>query len=170
MKLVKSEAKIQQLFSNYFPEDLSAWLMEEIALNRQNPVPLSQREFWNPPHDPGSHDPRGCPSYVQKYVLPSLGRDLRFVPGKKKPHCPHPNIIDALRSKVVSLLPDEEFDDCGEACDGAELAGVGVGANVDDDDDNITPSDEESTETDGSSQSLPGDRPRNAETKRLIHR
>uniref|UniRef100_A0A0B7AAM4 CRAL-TRIO domain-containing protein n=1 Tax=Arion vulgaris TaxID=1028688 RepID=A0A0B7AAM4_9EUPU len=45
VKLVRSEAKIQQLFSNYFSLELANWLLEEITLNRQKPISIGQREF-----------------------------------------------------------------------------------------------------------------------------
>ena len=32
--------------------------------------PSTQLRFWQPPAEPGAHDPRGCPSYVKEYVEP----------------------------------------------------------------------------------------------------
>lgn len=71
--LVRSKAKMAELFSELFCPELSAWLLTEITLNKQKPLPESQQEFWNPL--PGGkagceegHDPRGCPAYVRQYI------------------------------------------------------------------------------------------------------
>ncbi|XP_035826024.1 SEC14 cytosolic factor [Aplysia californica] len=112
MRLVRSESKIRQAFSTFFPDDLSAWLLDEIALNRQKPLPQGQQEFWNPPPEPSTHDPRGCPSYVRNYLNGFSRRSSALVPGQPKPHLPHPNIVDSLGSRVkaVSLNPEEEAE------------------------------------------------------------
>ncbi|XP_076470077.1 uncharacterized protein LOC143300353 [Babylonia areolata] len=74
LRMARTKAKMSELFSQLFSPELTAWLMEEIALNKQKPLPRPQLEFWNPPpaspRDGGgkAHDPRGCRSYVEKYV------------------------------------------------------------------------------------------------------
>lgn len=127
--------------------------MDEIALNRQKPLPMGQREFWNPPANPTAHDARGCPAYLKHYVLPVQHQDLKFVPGQKKLHCPHPNILDALRSKVVALPPsltesediyDEESTDI--YTDG-ESASFNTGEGLSNYDNDLSTSEDDSTET-----------------------
>ncbi|XP_059145899.1 uncharacterized protein LOC131933085 [Physella acuta] len=124
VKLVRSEAKVRQVFSTYFSEELSDWLLEELALNRKKPLPRGQMEFWNPPQPPVTHDPRGSPAYIRQCIH-SFNRDfLKFVPGQKKSHCPHPNIIDALGAEVtaVVLTPQEEAE-LAQAIDEVKLSG-----------------------------------------------
>ena len=76
--MVRSLSKIQQVFSTFFSDALSTWLLKEIELNKQRPLPKSQLEFWAaPPATAVSafnmslpHDPRGCPAYIRDYILP----------------------------------------------------------------------------------------------------
>ncbi|BFZ13438.1 hypothetical protein BsWGS_16477 [Bradybaena similaris] len=144
VKLARTDSKIQQLFSNYFSEELTTWLMDEIALNRQKPLPMGQREFWNPPANPQAHDARGCSSYVQHYVLPVQHQDLKFVPGQKKLHCPHPNIIDALRSKVVAL--PSSLTESEDIYADEESASFNTGEGLSNFDNDLSSSDDDSTE------------------------
>ncbi|CAL1547669.1 unnamed protein product [Lymnaea stagnalis] len=127
VKLVRSEAKIRQVFSTFFSEELAAWLTDELALNRSKPLPKSQLEFWNPPTLEGSHDPRGSPAYIQRCVQQFKHSDAIFVPGQPKRHCPHPNIIDALQTKVtaVCLTPSEEAER-DQALKDLEVEGAGI--------------------------------------------
>lgn len=109
-KLVKSESKVRQTFLTYFSGELTTWLLDEMSLNSIKPLPQSQREFWNPPLS--DHDTRGCPAYVKKYVNGFSRSKSSFVPGRPKQHMLHPNIIDALESRVkpITLNPDEEAE------------------------------------------------------------
>ena len=69
VKLVRSKGKMAELFSQLFDAELSSWLQEEIALNKQKPLPKAQVEFWSPPSSSSeAHDPRGCPAYVSRYL------------------------------------------------------------------------------------------------------
>lgn len=69
VKLVRSKGKTAELFSKLFDAELSSWLQEEIALNKQKPLPKTQVEFWSPPSSSSeAHDPRGCPAYVSRYL------------------------------------------------------------------------------------------------------
>ena len=106
MKLIRSKRKIAQTFSKYFSDELSEWLLAEIKANKQRPLPKSQACFWNGPSDNGSHDPRGCQSYVAQFIetFPVNSR----TPAKRV-HKPHPNIVDSLAGsvEVVEASPDE---------------------------------------------------------------
>ncbi|GFR91649.1 CRAL-TRIO domain-containing protein C365.01 [Elysia marginata] len=78
VRLVRSLSKVQQVFATFFSDELSSWLLEEIELNKQRPLPKSQLEFWAPPPNLASaalkgsapHDPRGSPAYIRDYVVP----------------------------------------------------------------------------------------------------
>ncbi|RUS80184.1 hypothetical protein EGW08_012041 [Elysia chlorotica] len=78
VRLVRSVSKVQQVFSTFFSDELSNWLVNEIELNKQRPLPKSQLEFWRAPPSTAfsalngtqPHDPRGCPTYIRDYVLP----------------------------------------------------------------------------------------------------
>lgn len=134
VKFIRSKAKMAETFATYFGDELSAWLLQEIALNKQKPLPTSQQEFWNPPPHSGIgaatgavHDPRGCPAYVERYLNPLHLSALPVIPGC---HLPHPNIVDNLRGQVVhacSLTP-EELKEREHAQRAAEAAGGGSGA------------------------------------------
>lgn len=72
VRMVRSKAKMAELFAELFSPELSEWLLAEIALNKHKPLPQSQQEFWNPPPPADGkaapHDPRGCPTYVRQYI------------------------------------------------------------------------------------------------------
>ena len=38
VRLVGSDTKARELFSTFFPDDLTSWLMEEVVLNRKSPL------------------------------------------------------------------------------------------------------------------------------------
>jgi hypothetical protein len=115
MKLVRSKKKVLETFEKYFSNELTRWLMEEIQLNKQHPLPQTQREFWKGPKDPFAHDPRGCPSYVQDYIdaFPIMRRD------KKNVHRPHPNVVDFLLGRDIKTSdpsPTFSHDQAAGAC------------------------------------------------------
>lgn len=106
MKLMRSKEKILQSFNQYFSEDLSTWLLDEIKLNKRRPISTSQLTFWYGPEDNASHDPRGCPEYVRDYVEPYLhDRGNNDTIG----HKPHPNIVSVKLGNgyAVAVSPDE---------------------------------------------------------------
>ena len=85
--------------------DIVDWALEEVRQNRVRPLPTAQRNYFEAPRGKESHDPRGCKSYVKKYLSPvdvSDGR-LMWVDG----HLPHPNIADRMREEagVNALSP-----------------------------------------------------------------
>jgi hypothetical protein len=94
MQLVRSKKKINEAFGKYFSDELSNWLLEEMALNKQKPLLSSQREFWKAPPNGAAHDPRGCKSYVEKYVEMWDSNASAVAT-----HKPHPNIIGAATGK-----------------------------------------------------------------------
>ncbi|KAK6185894.1 hypothetical protein SNE40_008032 [Patella caerulea] len=104
MKLIRSKRKVMHAFEKYFSPELMDWLVKEIKLNKQKPLPASQKEFWNA--QAGGHDPRGCPSYIKEYVEPYVNSD----PETRPSHKPHPNIIDTARGKVkaIALTAEEQ--------------------------------------------------------------
>lgn len=109
VKLIKSKSKVKQTFQDIFPPELSNWLLEEMKLNKTHPLISTQKEFWNKPKDSMAHDPRGCPSYVDKYIN-TIGKSESC----EKTHKPHPNIISSVLEEVkhvtsspVELLPNQ---------------------------------------------------------------
>lgn len=103
VKLIKSKSKVKQTFQDLFPLELSNWLLEEMKLNKTHPLISTQKEFWNKPQDIMAHDPRGCPSYVDKYIN-TIGKSESC----EKAHKPHPNIISSvLEVKHVTSSPVE---------------------------------------------------------------
>ncbi|KAL8590567.1 hypothetical protein ACOMHN_011003 [Nucella lapillus] len=124
VKMARSKAKVAEIFSHLFSPELSAWMQEEIALNKHKPLSRTQLEFWNPLQEGQQHDPRGCESYVKKYLdtfpktLQSNGgsqqqetitSSAKTSPEKtcasqdgtppeitRRVHKPHPNIVDRM--------------------------------------------------------------------------
>lgn len=96
VKLVKSKSKVKQTFLEVFPSELTEWILEEMRQNKIKPLPSTQREFWNKPSDSGRHDPRGCFSYVEKYIDRSEKENAAF----EILHKGHPNIMDSIKGKV----------------------------------------------------------------------
>jgi CRAL/TRIO domain len=74
MQLLRKKTKYQEAFRRLFDDELASWLLDEIKLNKQRPMPVSQREFWKAPESASgsAHDPRGCASYVRQYIDPFL--------------------------------------------------------------------------------------------------
>ncbi|XP_033754934.1 uncharacterized protein LOC117337900 [Pecten maximus] len=104
MKLVRSKDKYLRLFQTYFDDELTNWLMEEIRLNKSKPLSKTQIEFWNPPDEQSKHDPRGCSSYITKFI-DSFDRSHSSLT-----HRPHPNILGSLSGTVrtVSMSSEEQ--------------------------------------------------------------
>lgn len=102
---MRSKAKVKLLFDRLFSEELSAWLLQEIRLNKKKPLSRSQREFWSAPlGGPGEHDPRGCPSYVAQYIENYPDR-FRSSTEPLLVHRPHPNIVEDLSFAGRRKLP-----------------------------------------------------------------
>ncbi|KAK7114039.1 phosphatidylinositol transfer protein 3-like [Littorina saxatilis] len=121
VKLVRSKSKMTDLFSRLFSAELSHWLLEEIALNKQKPLSKPQVEFWNPPSSSTGkplHDPRGTPTYVTQYLetfkkacqsdsdggSPNLATPLGNEATPFHVHKPHPNIVDHLTGREVAAV------------------------------------------------------------------
>ena len=119
MQLLRSKKKIRELYAKYFSEEMIQWLTEEIKLNKRKPMLASQREFWAKPEDPKAHDPRGCPSYVAKYIDPYLTKS-KEKGAEFTLHKPHPNVVDELYGtlKDVQLPSPAEFEQ-GQLMDAA---------------------------------------------------
>ncbi|VDN11863.1 unnamed protein product, partial [Dibothriocephalus latus] len=71
-----------------FDEELAQWLESEINLNRE--ITEEQKRFWEKPTH-SSHDPRGCPAYVQEYI---------DTYSHTSEYQPHPNIVDLETGKL----------------------------------------------------------------------
>ena len=101
MQLIRSKKKIKDVFERHFNQELIEWLNDEIRLNKAcKKLTKDQRAFWSKPADATSHDPRGTPSYIQTYIEKSEGSEING-------HKPHPNILDQLEGKSLSV---EEVD------------------------------------------------------------
>ncbi len=121
--LIRSKKKVADIFGKYFSEETCEWLIEEIKLNKQKPLPESQRTFWKKPDKEGAHDPRGTPSYVKKYLDSFSTSNLCLSPAGnlnnigELVHLAHPNVMDYLQGnlKNVKLTPTSERNPNGEA-------------------------------------------------------
>ena len=112
MTLVRGKKKVRATFDQYFSEELTDWLLAEMKLNKREPLPASQLHFWDKPKNDDSgdhHDPRGCPSYVCKYIdtmSSTEGKDIeQGASSCARIHKPHPNIIDAIHNRITQVLP-----------------------------------------------------------------
>lgn len=123
VNLVRSMSKIKEIFHEYFSDELTEWLLEEIKLNKQPPLSTTQQMFWTCPEKKDSHDPRGCPSYVSEYV------DRYFEmkeTSKQRVHRPFPSIIDSLLGEhcdvmSTSSIEQASFDDFSRSSSDGEL-------------------------------------------------
>lgn len=92
--------KVKELFHEYFSDELTNWLLDEIKLNKKGPLCDSQQRFWERPAKNGSHDPRGCPSYVAEYVDNYLEKKET---SNQRVHGPFPTMIDSLYGKCCKI-------------------------------------------------------------------
>ncbi len=108
MNLVRGKKKIQETFDKYFSEEVRDWLLEEMTLNKEKPLPEGQRFFWEAPSESGGHDPRACPSYVKTYIEPLIAEarhkehqdEDKGATSAYKLHKPHPNLVDAAFNRI----------------------------------------------------------------------
>uniref|UniRef100_A0A1I8IVB1 CRAL-TRIO domain-containing protein n=1 Tax=Macrostomum lignano TaxID=282301 RepID=A0A1I8IVB1_9PLAT len=111
MKFIKGKEKIQRKFGQMFGDELTRWLVDEIRLNKQEPMSEAQEKFWEGPMRPNQHDPRGCPSYVEQFVDPYFLRvkQLELQSGEESTagglYRLHPNIADQQLGRLVPYVP-----------------------------------------------------------------
>lgn len=98
--LVGNKKKRLELFNKRFPPELTDWLTQEIKLNKQEPIPESQTQFWLPPEVAEAHDPRGCPSYIREHILP-LQEPMPGAASVARQK-PHPNILAYFHQDTAS--------------------------------------------------------------------
>lgn len=113
VKLIKSKSKVKETFQDLFPSELADWLLEEMRLNKIHPLPVTQKEFWNKPGKSMTHDPRGCPSYVTKYINTVKNGECC-----DNQHKPHPNIMDSVLGNLKSVKHPltESSTHCSASC------------------------------------------------------
>lgn len=89
---VCGEATTRQALQELAETELAEWLLAELSLNLQRPLPPSQSKggFWRPPPEGVAHDPRACPSFVAQHIAPAERGE-----GWRLGHLPHPNIRQA---------------------------------------------------------------------------
>ena len=87
--------------NEHIGKELASWLVEEAKLNCERPMRESQHTFWAAPPRTEPHDPRGCRSYVDEFLLPYYST-LREK-GELTVHNPHPNIRTALKGCLSSI-------------------------------------------------------------------
>lgn len=92
--LYRDKLKLREKFCDLFPSDLRFWLFNEIELNQNSQYPKAQKTFWKYNHG-DMHDPRGCASYVQKYVDNITLADYEDSFDKSF-HLPHKNVLDEV--------------------------------------------------------------------------
>lgn len=91
----RHQEKIEEEFTELFPDDLRHWLLEEMRLNKEHPLSDSQKQFYKKPvKNSECHDPRGCPSYVKDYLDAFPVED--YVEGMTRIYVPHLNIVQEL--------------------------------------------------------------------------
>jgi len=100
LTMVRGKSKIREVFERHFNDELTTWLTDEIALNKQKHLAASQRTFWAAPEDKNAHDPRGTSSYITKYLLP-----YKKDKSNLDQHRPHPNIIDDMTGMLGDVKP-----------------------------------------------------------------
>ena len=98
---------MKETFDEHFSEEMREWLLAEMKLNKQEPLPQGQMHFWEQPKNDCDHDSRGCPCYVSQYIdtLSSTEEELEQGAACAKTHRPHPNIIDVFHNKITEVLP-----------------------------------------------------------------
>lgn len=99
-----SPLTLEMLISENMGEELSTWLLEEVRLNLERPIRESQRQFWEAPPSLTGHDPRGCRSYVDRFLLPYY---RKLENNEATFHHPHPNIVESLRTHHFFSMPVE---------------------------------------------------------------
>ena len=135
VQLIRSKKKLKEMFSNYLSEETVSWLSDEIKMNKQKPLPESQREFWKG-GDGSEHDARGCSEYVESYVEGNIKVNSEHLAAQAR-HKPHPNIVDFLVGSLqnvhssngehvaAGVTPhddnDEDWSDTGEHIDDLEI-------------------------------------------------
>ncbi|KAH3711005.1 hypothetical protein DPMN_070504 [Dreissena polymorpha] len=92
--LYRDKPRLQEKFHNLFPCELREWLFNEINLNLNSQYPKAQKTFWKYNHG-DMHDPRGCASYVQKYVDNITLADYEDSFDRTF-HLPHKNVLDEV--------------------------------------------------------------------------
>ncbi|KAF7257840.1 hypothetical protein EG68_07128 [Paragonimus skrjabini miyazakii] len=104
------KGQIEKVFDEYFGPETSAWLQEEIRLNKMD-ISEAQRRFWEAPTRPGVHDPRGTSTYVQKYIEPMEKRRqqnatelISLSSLGHQTHMPHPNIVQQLNGQLKNVV------------------------------------------------------------------
>lgn len=94
----RSKEKINEEFTELFPDDLKYWLLEEIRLNQASPLSETQMQFWKfCGHAGRDHDPRGCPSYVKECLDEFPINDYKD--GKPNVYLPHPNLLQEILAR-----------------------------------------------------------------------
>lgn len=106
--VIRGKHNIEEAFSAIFPDELKNWIYEETRLNKQHPIPQSQKLFWQKPPDGISHDPRGCPSYVKDHIDNFSADEYK---SNAYVYKPHPNIVDAILSPKGSAINTQPNED-----------------------------------------------------------
>lgn len=101
MQLLRKKTKYRAKFADLFDEELATWLIEEVKLNKLRPMAATQRQFWKSAggNEASGHDPRGCPSYIRRYVdtfLSDVRSDYKRNNGR---YCLHTIILNRFYSK-----------------------------------------------------------------------
>jgi len=93
-RFVASRDEARALLCDILPAEDADWTMDELTANLVRPMAVCQScdGFWRPPSAGATHDPRGTPTYVQRY----LGADRARAGDCLRRHRPHPNIALSL--------------------------------------------------------------------------
>lgn len=100
LRFIPSPLTTDSFLNEHIGQELASWLVEESTLNCERPMRESQRTFWAVPPKTEPHDPRGCRSYVEEFLLPYYSTLKEK--GELIVHHPHPNIIPALKGRLYS--------------------------------------------------------------------
>lgn len=100
LRFLPSPLTADSFMNEKIGKELAMWLVEEAELNAEKPLRQSQNVFWEAPPRTESHDPRGCRTYVDQFLLPYYSTLAEK--GELAVHKPHPDMIEALKTRHYS--------------------------------------------------------------------
>lgn len=117
-----SDAAFRDECVKFCTAEMVEWLCTEQTLNKQSPMPPSQKAFWCPPPE-SAHDPRGQETFIKEFVVPYRG-------GTEDPTLfhPHANIAETAERAGAALVPavDSVGAETGDMSDASATAAAAV--------------------------------------------
>lgn len=103
VRFVSTGPQLRATLEELFPPELARWLEVEIDRNSKATLEPTQQLWWQAPPAGETHDPRGCASYVARYLQPGQPPSELSARGN---HRPHPSIRLATWPRSFVRLPD----------------------------------------------------------------